>query len=125
MEVQYLRDYYVNTAVKNPDPTIDYDFFTQKRYEQQFLPLIEQKFNIKTPSIVGFFKQKFLYDFDIPDVFDKKCKVTGDNYMGYCRKGKVSTELPVSEELREMQACLDFLSTNPRMTFAMESDPRK
>ena len=37
IEIQQLRDYYVNFAVKTNDPNVDYEFLTLKKYELEFL----------------------------------------------------------------------------------------
>lgn len=57
MEIKILRDYYVNTAVKTQDPNSDYEFLTMKRYELEFLHSLDEKFDIKNPTIILFFKK--------------------------------------------------------------------
>ena len=47
MEVQILRDHYVDAAVKTSKPkTTNYEFLNLKRYELFFLPMFASKFNI-------------------------------------------------------------------------------
>lgn len=62
MEIQLLRDFYVSVAVKTSDPNVDQEFFNLKKYEIEFLNLMDEKFDIKLPTIVMFFKSFMTYD---------------------------------------------------------------
>lgn len=118
-----LRDYYVNTAVKTQDPNQDYEFLNPKRYELDFLHMLDEKFNIKNPTIILFFKKRFMYDFEFPEILDqiqKSKTIQGDLFSGFNRKGRTSYEVTVTPEMKEMQKCLDSLCTNPRPSYAAE-----
>jgi hypothetical protein len=57
MEVQILRDHFVEEAVKTSNPkATNYEFLNLKRYELHFLPMLAQRFELSTPTIVHFFR---------------------------------------------------------------------
>ena len=107
--------------MKTNDPNVDYEFLTLKKYELEFLHLMDEKFDIKNPTVVLFFKKHFVHDISFPALPEQYSKtLNGDLYSGFCKKGKQMTDPPVPEELVVMQKCLDSLSTNPKMSFSMD-----
>jgi hypothetical protein len=82
---------------------------------------MDEKFDIKNPTVVLFFKKHFVHDISFPALPEQYSKtLNGDLYSGFCKKGKQMTDPPVPEELVVMQKCLDSLSTNPKMSFSMD-----
>lgn len=101
MEVHYLRDYFVNEVIVSKVKTqegrnINQTFFNLKNYEMFFLPTLETKFGMETPTIIHFLKSKLFYPFEFP-ANPKEEK--GSNYKGWTKRGYETSELPVSNEL--------------------------
>jgi hypothetical protein len=64
---------------------------------------LDEKFDIKDPTIILFFKKKFMYDVEFSEAIDLKAKtILGDLYSGFVKTGRTSKEQPVTPEMIEM-----------------------
>ena len=84
MEVHYLRDYFVNEVIVSKVKTqegrnINQTFFNLKNYEMFFLPTLEAKFGMETPTIIHFLKSKLFYPPEFPATSKEE---KGSNYKG-------------------------------------------
>ena len=62
LELQCLRNYYVNEAIMSKSKTVSQDFIDQRQYEYKFLPQVSQKYGVaEGPAIINFFKSKLVY----------------------------------------------------------------
>ena len=71
LEISYLRDYFVensNHSIKNSDDKKNQNFLTMHNYQHNFLSDFNRKYELKSPTIIHFFKSRFEYslDLDIP-----------------------------------------------------------
>ena len=113
MEVHYLRDYFVNEVIVSKVKTqegrnINQTFLNLKTYEMFFLPTLESKFGMETPTIIHFLKSKLFYPPGfLPDDGKEPKEAKGSLYTGWSKKGYDTQELPASSELVQMQQMLD------------------
>uniref|UniRef100_A0A7S3CL44 Uncharacterized protein n=1 Tax=Strombidium rassoulzadegani TaxID=1082188 RepID=A0A7S3CL44_9SPIT len=125
MEVQCLRDYFVQEVVKQKNSNSKQilhprqAFLDLKVYERVFLHMFEEQFGVETPTIMVFFKSKLLYARNY-DKMLKDPELLGDVYSGFSLLSdadKAPAEIRVSEELIQMQKTLELLSKVPKPPF--------
>ena len=114
-EVTCLRDYFVEHAVKSCDSKAGNEFLTLTNYTQTFLKEFSRKFELKTPSIIYFFKSKFEY----PDDINNQKEPTQEQlYKGYGHKTDV---VEATKELIKMQETLDEVSRSPKSFYVKDN----
>ena len=121
-EVQAVRDEFVKEVVTSKNPRSKdilhpkQDFFNLKYYDKDFLKKLQNKFDVKTPTVAVFLKSKLLY----PRSIEKDSKYEGDPINGFWLKSEGKQE--ICDEVLEMQKVLDLLSTKPRRVYRVEAD---
>ena len=106
IELQLLRNHFVDEAIMNKNKLSSQDFLDFKQYEQRLLPIIELKYNIRTPAMAYFFKSILEYPFDFYSVKG----IEGSLYHGFEKEGYQTREVKVTPELVLMQQALDQIS---------------
>ena len=100
MEVFYLRDYYVKEALIEQSKGLGYpDFFDIKVYENEFIPALENRFNVEAPTIIAWLNSKLLYQFEVDEDNYKIKDLTQKWYRGFAPKMGLASEEDVSPEL--------------------------
>lgn len=114
MEVAQLRDYFVENAIhsKKSKDSRDQNFLNLHTYHHEFLTMVNKKFEIRTPTIIWFFKSKFEYPpgLEFPQDFEPQ-----DCFKGF---DPSLEKVPVTDELIKMQEMLDQIARNARFTAA-------
>lgn len=84
----------------------------------KFLQHLESKFEVKSPTIVHFFKHVLCYEFHLDHDLKKE---KGDLFTGFTKRGhRFPVEADITDELISMQKMLMEMSNVPKPALSAE-----
>ena len=84
-------------------------------YNYELVPSIERKFKIGCPTVIKFFRSKFIYPPEVLGLWDESKDDIEDVFYDLNKSERGDSNLDISDELLNIQRILDKLTSIPVM----------